>query len=121
MGGLFYQHPLLIFAFAFVVQCAAAWIGDLCRRRSAPIDEAARKDFGTILPAALTLLALIIGFSFSMASSRYDQRKTLEEAEANAIGTEYVRADLMAAAQAAQIWELLVKYTQHAHFVLSRH
>ena len=113
MGGLFYQHPLLIFAFAFVVQCAAAWIGDLCRRRSAPIDEAARKDFGTILPAALTLLALIIGFSFSMASSRYDQRKTLEEAEANAIGTEYVRADLMAAAQAAQIWELLVKYTQH--------
>ena len=96
-----------------MVQCAAAWIGDLCRRRSAPIDEAARKDFGTILPAALTLLALIIGFSFSMASSRYDQRKTLEEAEANAIGTEYVRADLMAAAQAAQIRELLVKYTQH--------
>jgi hypothetical protein len=45
------------------------------------------RDFGTILPAALTLLGLIIGFSFSMASSRYDQRKTLDETEANAIGT----------------------------------
>jgi hypothetical protein len=43
----------------------------------------------------LTLLALIIGFSFSMAVSRYDQRKSYEEAEANAIGTEYARADLL--------------------------
>jgi hypothetical protein len=76
------------------------------------MDETTRKDFGTILPAALTLLALIIGFSFSMASGRYDLRKTLEEAEANAIGTEYVRADLMPAAQAAQIRELLAKYTR---------
>jgi hypothetical protein len=45
--------------------------------------------------AALTLLGLIVGFSFSMAVSRYDQRKNLEEAEANAIGTEFARADLM--------------------------
>jgi hypothetical protein len=45
--------------------------------------------------AALTLLGLIVGFSFSMAVNRYDQRKNLEEAEANAIGTEYARADMM--------------------------
>ena len=43
--------------------------------------------------ATLTLLGLIIGFSFSMATSRYDQRRNYEEAEANAIGTGYVRAD----------------------------
>ena len=36
--------------------------------------------------ATLTLLGLIIGFSFSMATTRYDLRKTYEEAEANAIG-----------------------------------
>jgi hypothetical protein len=35
----------------------------------------------------MTLLAHIIGFTFSMAVCRYDQRKTLEEAEATAIGT----------------------------------
>ena len=39
--------------------------------------------------ATLTLLGLIIGFSFSMAIGRYDLRRTYEEAEANAIGTEY--------------------------------
>jgi hypothetical protein len=45
--------------------------------------------------ASLTLPALIIGFSFSMAVTRYEQRKNYEEAEANAIGTEFVRADLL--------------------------
>jgi hypothetical protein len=30
-----------------------------------------------------------------MAISRYDQRKNYKEAEANAIGTEYLRADLL--------------------------
>ena len=62
-----------------------------------------REDFGFILAATLTLLGLIIGFSFSMATSRYDQRKNYEEAEANAIGTEYVRADLLPAADAATV------------------
>jgi hypothetical protein len=112
MDGIFYRFPLAIFAAAFVLQWVAAYLGDFLRRRSAPIEETARKDFGTILPASLTLLGLIIGFSFSMASSRYDQRKSLEEAEANAIGTEYVRADLMPTAQAAQIRELLLKYAR---------
>jgi hypothetical protein len=40
-----------------------------------------------------TLLGLIIGFTCSMATGRYEQRKNYEEAEANAIGTEYVWAD----------------------------
>ena len=70
-----------------------------------------RPDFGTVLAASLTLLGLIIGFSFSMATGRYDLRKTYEEAEANAIGTEYVRADLLAPAEASQVRGLLRQYT----------
>jgi hypothetical protein len=58
----------------------------------------------------VTLLALIIGFTFSMAVTRYDQRKNLEEAEAIAIGTEYVRADLLPPSDAARVRDLLVKY-----------
>ena len=49
------------------------------RHRSLDDDEFA--DLGTIVAATLTLLGLIIGFSFSMAITRYDQRKTFEEAE----------------------------------------
>jgi hypothetical protein len=112
MNGIFYKYPLSIFLAAFALQCAAAFLGDFIRRRNVSLKETTQKDFGTILPAALTLLALIIGFSFSLASGRYDMRKTLEEAEANAIGTEYVRADLLPPAAAAQLRDLLVQYTR---------
>jgi hypothetical protein len=78
------------------------------RRRTAEVEEPG--DFDTILTTTLTLLGLIIGFSFAMAISRYDQRKNYEEAEANAIGTEYARADLLPAANAATLRELLSKY-----------
>jgi len=67
-------------------------------------------DLGVVTAATLTLLGMIIGFSFSMAVSRYDQRKNDEEAEANAIGTEYLRADLLPAADAAKVRALLRSY-----------
>jgi hypothetical protein len=38
-----------------------------------------------------------------MAVSRYDLRESYEEAEANAIHTEYVRADLLPAADALKV------------------
>ena len=47
-----------------------------------------------------------------MAVTRYDQRKNYEEAEANAIGTEYVRADLLNSDDAARVRDLLRKYIQ---------
>ena len=80
---------------SFIALWLSARIGWSFRRRQGTLDAELREDFGFILAATLTLLGLIIGFSFSMATSRYDQRKNYEEAEANAIGTEYVRADLL--------------------------
>jgi hypothetical protein len=74
------------------------------------VSEAEREDLNLVDNAGLTLLALIIGFSFSMAVSRYDLRKNYEEEEANAIGTEYLRADLLPAADGKRVRELLVQY-----------
>src|SRR2546429_4500277 len=89
------NFPLLVFAMSFLLLSLAAAVGDIVRSKIHPLVEEERDDFGIILSATLTLLGLLIGFSFSMAISRYDQRKNYEEAEANAIGTEYVRADLL--------------------------
>src|SRR6202790_5047519 len=89
------HYPLFVFAISFIALWLSAWIGWSLLRRQRTLDEEVREDFGVILAATLTLLGLIIGFSFSMAISRYDQRKIYEEAEANAISTEYIRADLM--------------------------
>ena len=69
-------------------------------RRQRKLDEDIREEFGQILSGTLTLLALIIGFIFLMAANHYDQRKNYEAEEANVIGTEYVRADLLPAADA---------------------
>lgn len=104
------NYPLLVFASSFVVQSLAAGAGDILRRRVHHLVEEEREDFGIILGATLTLLGLLIGFSFSMAISRYDQRKNYEEAEANAIGTEYVRADLLPPGDRTRVHELLRMY-----------
>jgi hypothetical protein len=68
------------------------------------------------------LLGLIIGFTFSMAVTRYDQRKSDEAAEANAIGTEFARAGLLAPSEAAKVRVLLRSYlAQRVLFYTTRH
>lgn len=104
------SFPLFVFIVSFVVLSLGAAIGHALRSWVRPLKEDDRRDFDVVLGATLTLLALLIGFSFSMAIGRYDQRKNYEEAEANAIGTEYVRADLLPAADAAKVRELLKRY-----------
>lgn len=104
------DFPVAVFALSFLVLLLAAWTGDLLRNRVRAVQDEERGDYGVVLGATLTLLGLLIGFSFSMAVSRYDQRKDYEEAEANAIGTEYLRADLLPAEDASRVRELLKKY-----------
>jgi hypothetical protein len=104
------DHPLLLFAVSFGVLWFAALMGASFFRRKLQLAEEMREDFGHLLVATLTLLALIIGFLFMMATTRFDQRKMFEEEEANAIGTEYLRADLLPAAEAAKVRALLVSY-----------
>jgi hypothetical protein len=108
------DNPFIVFAATLIVQWLAAYGGDILRRKVRPLGgEKERKDFDVVRTASLTLLGLIIGFSFAMAVNRYDQRKNLEEAEANAIGTEYLRADLLPADDASRLRELLRKYMEH--------
>jgi len=105
------NFPTLIFLASVFMLWLSIRAGIALSKRRELKDEA-REDFNLVLSATLTLLALIIGFSFSMAISRYDMRKNYEEAEANAIGTEYVRADLLPNADAAaKIRSLLSTYT----------
>ncbi len=104
------DHPLVLLVVAFPTFWASAWLGALVRRRRAAERD---EDFTFVLGGTLTLLGLLLGFTFSMAVGRYDQRKNLEEAEANAIGTEFSRADLLPATEAAQVRALLRSYLDH--------
>jgi len=101
--------PVLLFLPSVFVLWLSAQVGASLRNRR-PLKDDEREDFVVVQAATLTLLGLIIGFSFSMAISRYDLRKNYEAAEANAIGTEYVRVGLMPAAHAATVRAQLRKY-----------
>ena len=104
------NNPVLVFVLCLVVVWLSAQTGAYLRRRRRDHEEAEHEDLGVVLAASLTLLGLIVGFSFSMALTRYDQRKNYEEEEANAIGTEYVRAGLLPAADATKVRGLLRSY-----------
>jgi len=50
---------------------------------------------GFLLTAALALLGLLIAFTFSMASGRFDERRQALLSEANAVGTTYLRFQIV--------------------------
>jgi hypothetical protein len=56
--------------------------------------EYSDEGFGAIQGSLLGLLALLLSFTFSMSSSRHDNRYEVMVAEANNIGTAVLRADL---------------------------
>ena len=105
------DHPLALFGLSLIVLWLSVQIGAFIRRRR-PMPQDEKDDFALVVNASLTLLALIIGFTFSMAVNRYDQRKDYEEEEANAIGTEYVRSDFLPASDAANVRNLLERYLE---------
>ena len=104
------DYSAFVLALSFFGLSVSAWIGKSLSLKRLSLETEAREDFNVIRAATLTLLGLLIGFSFSMAIGRYDQRKNYEEEEANAIGTEYFRADLLPAADAAKVRALLLDY-----------
>ena len=71
----------------------AAYTGRWLRARFASREEGGEP--GLVVSASLGLLALLLGFTVSMAVSRYDARRAATLNEANAISTFLYRTDLM--------------------------
>jgi hypothetical protein len=105
------DRPIFVFVVTFLLLWLASWVGMVVRSRRGEFSESMRSDYSVIVGATLTLLGLLIGFTFSMATTRYDLRKSLEEEEANAIGTEYARLDFLPAEDASRLQALLRQYT----------
>jgi len=110
--GAFLDRPPWVFALALLSLWLAAQAGKYLETRWSPLAKEEKDQFKTVVAATLTLLGLLIGFSFSMAVTRYNQRKSYEEAEANAIATAYLRAGLLPSADANSVRSLLKKYTE---------
>jgi hypothetical protein len=108
----------------FVVLVVAAAIGgrmgararrhliDGARGRSGELDEELRSSIGTIVAATLGLFAFILAFTFGTAADRYERRRLLVIKDANAIGTTYLRAEMLPEPEAREVRRLLRDYVE---------
>ncbi len=104
------QSPFAILLISLAVLGGSVWCGGTLLNKYKNKIVWDQSDFNLVQSATLTLLSLIIGFTFSMAIGRFDQRKVLEEAEANAISTAYLRADMLSQESRAQVKKILLEY-----------
>ncbi len=106
------DNPIGLFILTLTGLWLIALAGFYCQKIWRPLRREEQDEFKSVLGACLTLLGLIVGFSFAMSVNRYDMRKGLEESEANAIGTEFVRADLLPAPAASALKDALKAYLE---------
>jgi purine-cytosine permease-like protein len=98
----------LITAALVLLSAEVGWrLGDYSRHRPKHEKDA---PVGAVVGSMLGLLAFLLAFTFGMAASRYDSRKQLVLQEANAIGTAYLRADLLPEPQRSEIRDLFRVY-----------
>ncbi|MGB7439405.1 MAG: hypothetical protein WBR26_21320 [Candidatus Acidiferrum sp.] len=110
-GFLYGANEIIIFCVFFALMLAATEAGFRLGRRSAETTADKTKSIvSTVEAAMLGVLGLLLGFTMSMAVSRFEARKQLVLDEANAIGTSCLRTELLPAAEGSEIASLLRHY-----------
>lgn len=101
---------LIIAAVVGGATAAGILLGRYLRKHS----DALREPFGVLQGALLGVVGLILAFGLSLAVGRYEDRRAAVVAEANAIGTTYLRAQLLAEPARTRSLALLREYTDLA-------
>ena len=101
---------LVVFAIAAGFTIAGYATGGYLREHH----ESLREPFGVLQGALLGVVALILAFGLTLAVGRYEDRRAATVSEANAIGTTYLRAQLVAEPARSRSLALLRSYTDLA-------
>lgn len=105
------KNSVLIVAILFVTMIIAIELGNrVGRRLHDGKDEALKSQVNALQGSVLGILALLLGFTFSQSLTRYDVRSASIVDEANAIGTNYLRTDILPAEIRAQTRDLMREY-----------
>ena len=104
--------PLTVIALAIVaaliVAATIGYRGHVWLLHRAGETESESHDY--LLSAVLGLLALLLGFTFSLALNRHEDRRNLVVQEANALDTAWLRTQLLEPPNKAAISQLLRTY-----------
>jgi hypothetical protein len=108
------QSSILIVSVLFLCMLLSVEMGFRIRSRwrKQTVAAEAITQANAILVSMLGLLALLLAFTFSAALQRYDDRSQVVVAEANAIGTTYLRAQLLPAAMQEGVQDLIRRYLE---------
>ena len=110
---LFFISGITLLLWAIAIFLVALEVGyRLGRHRQARTDEPDKTHTSALQGATLGLLALLLGFTFAMAVSRFDVRKTVIVDQANAIGTAELRSRLLPAPHAENAQRLFREYIE---------
>jgi hypothetical protein len=101
---------LVLLAVVGAATAAGYAIGRYLREHEAKL----REPFGVLQGAMLGVVGLILAFGLSLAVGRYEDRRAATVTEANAIGTSYLRAQLIAEPARSRSLGLLRRYTDLA-------
>ena len=83
------------------------------RKKGPRESQASVAQEGYLLGSSLGLLGLLLAFSFGMVLNRYEHRRELVTTEANAIGTAYLRAQLLDEPHRSRLSALLLAYAEN--------
>lgn len=105
-------YSLLAFAaLVLAAQIVAREVGYLLGQHRAAQKEKADEGIGVVTGSILGLLAFVLAFNLSIATTRHSERRLASLEEANAIGTSWLQAKVIDTAHAAAIARLLEDYT----------
>jgi hypothetical protein len=112
-GEILYRANEWVLSLVFLALLVAASEAGfrLGRRRRKQTSEDTKSQMSTVGAGILGVLGLLLGFTMSMAVTRFEVRKHLVLEEANAIGTAHLRTQLLPAAEGREIADLLRAYT----------
>ncbi len=110
--SLLYKSPsILIVIILIVVMCLFYLMGLKAKeRKNKKVVDESDEGMGAIEGALLGLLALLLSFTFSLASSRHDTRFKVMVDEANTIGTALLRTDMFPDSERVVMLSLFNKY-----------
>ncbi|WP_299288081.1 hypothetical protein [uncultured Tateyamaria sp.] len=111
---LMYDIPsYLVSGGLFLLMIAAMWLGIVTGKRlQRNENDESKSQANAVQGSLLGLLALLLGFTFSLSLGRYDERASQVVNEANAIGTAWLRTDLVAEPAQSEVKDLFRLYAQ---------
>ena len=93
------------------------WIG---KKAKVEMTQPMKAQISTIQTAILTIFTFLLGFTFAMALSRFDNRKQMVVKESNAIGTAVLRSKLLPENQRGRMIKLFKQYVNVEFSITSR-